>query len=90
MKQMDKMRDIAATTEEKNLALAANEQVKEAFFKSILVQNMDVSNGTVVIRMEIDDKYYFAYISEMTGVQIDGEYQMISMLRGLAQMKRGV
>ena len=82
------MRDIAATTEEKNLALAANEQVKEAFFKSILVQNMDVSNGTVVIRMEIDDKYYFAYISEMTGVQIDGEYQMISMLRGLAQMKR--
>ena len=88
LKQMDKMRDIAATTEEKNLALAANEQVKEAFFKSILVQNMDVSNGTVVIRMEIDDKYYFAYISEMTGVQIDGEYQMISMLRGLAQMKR--
>ena len=56
LKQMDKMRDIAATTEEKNLALAANEQVKEAFFKSILVQNMDVSNGTVVIRMEIDDK----------------------------------
>ncbi len=86
LKQMDKMRDIAATTEEKNLALAANEQVKEAFFKSILVQNMDVSNGTVVIRMEIDDKYYFAYISEMTGVQIDGEYQMISMLRD--EMKR--
>ena len=88
LKQMDKMRDIAATTEEKNLALAANEQVKEAFFKSILVQNMDVSNGTVVIRMEIDDKYYFAYISEMTGVQIDGEYQMISMLRSLSRMKK--
>lgn len=88
LKRMDKMRDIAVTTAEKNLAMTANEQAKEAFFKEILIQNMDVSNGTVIIRMEIDDKYYFAYISEMTGVEIGGEYQMISMLRGLAQMKR--
>ena len=49
---------------------------------------MNLSDGTIVMKIDIDDKYYFAYISEMTGVEIDGEYQMISMLQSMAQMKK--
>ena len=60
----------------------------DAFFKDIQLQSMNLSDGTVEIRMDIDDKFYFSYISEMTGVEIDGEYQMISMLQSLAQMKK--
>lgn len=54
---------------------------------AIQIAGMNLSTGTVTVRMEVDDKYYFAYISDMTGVQITGEYQMISMLRGLSAMK---
>ena len=42
----------------------------------------------MTIRMETTEQCYFSYISEMTGMQIEGEYQMISMLRSLSRMKK--
>lgn len=82
--KIDKVKDVHALS---------GERTKEAFYMeekpvgAIQIAGMNLSTGTVTVRMEIDDKYYFAYISDMTGVQITGEYQMISMLRGLSAMK---
>ena len=86
--RIEKMRNVSSFSLGKNPAMSANEQAGEAFFKEIQLLNMNLSDGVVKIRMEVDDKYYFAYVSDMTGVQIDGEYQMISMLRSLAAMKK--
>ena len=77
----------------KEVHALSGERTKEAFYMeekpvgAIQIAGMNLSTGTVTVRMEVDDKYYFAYISDMTGVQITGEYQMISMLRGLSAMK---
>lgn len=87
-KRIDKISDAGALGAEKNLAEQMNAHGDDAFFKDIQLQSMNLSDGTVAIRMDIDDKFYFSYISEMTGVEIDGEYQMISMLQSLAQMKK--
>jgi stage IV sporulation protein A len=38
--------------------------------------------------MEVPESYYFENISEMTGVPIEGEYQMISMIRDLAAKRK--
>lgn len=82
--KIDKVKDVHALSKERT---------KEEFFMeekpvgAIQIAGMNLSTGTVTIRMEVDDRYYFAYISDMTGVQITGEYQMISMLRGLSAMK---
>ena len=67
---------------------SANEQMGEEVFRDIQLQTADLSNGTVTIRMETTEQCYFSYISEMTGMQIEGEYQMISMLRSLSRMKK--
>jgi stage IV sporulation protein A len=80
LKKIEKIRDVNAVFKDRTQ--------EEDFFKDVMLQNMNLSDGTVTVRMEIDDKYYFAYISEMTGVSIDGEYQMISMLRSMASMKK--
>ena len=82
--KIDKVKDVHALS---------GERTKEAFYMeekpvgAIQIAGMNLSTGTVTVRIEVDDKYYFAYISDMTGVQITGEYQMISMLRGLSAMK---
>ena len=82
--KIDKVKDVHALSKERT---------KEEFFMeekpvgAIQIAGMNLSTGTVTVRMEVDDRYYFAYISDMTGVQITGEYQMISMLRGLSAMK---
>lgn len=88
LKQADKIRDVSAYQGKKNLAAECNERCGEPFFQDIMMQNISLSDGIVTVRMEVDDKYYFAYISEMTGVTIEGEYQLISMLRSLADMKK--
>ena len=88
LNQIDKIADASNIAADKNLTEQINEHSDEAFFKEIQLQNMNLSDGTIVMKIDIDDKYYFAYISEMTGVEIDGEYQMISMLQSMAQMKK--
>jgi stage IV sporulation protein A len=56
-------------------------------FSEILLQNVNLAEGTVSVRMNVKDEYYFSYISEMTGTAIESEYQMIAMFRSLAEMK---
>lgn len=85
--EINKAKEVYALSGKKDLAEAANARSEEAYFKEIVIQNMNLSDGTVGIRMDVDDAFYFAYVSEMTGVQISGEYQMISLLRGLSAMK---
>lgn len=50
-------------------------------------QSIDLSTGIVKIRVDIDDSYYYAVLSEMTGVEIEGEYQLIRILKELSFMK---
>ena len=37
--------------------------------------------------MDLDDKYYYENISELTGVPIAGEYELISMIKEMAGQK---
>lgn len=60
---------------------------EENTYKEISISGMNLSNGTVSIRMDIDEAHYFAYISELTGETITGEYQMLSLLKSLSAMK---
>ena len=47
-----------------------------------------MEDGSVSIQMTVDDKYYYENMSELTGVEIRGEYQLISMIRELAEKKQ--
>lgn len=42
---------------------------------------VSLSDGSVQVRIEVPERYYYQNAREMAGVQIDGEYQLISMIR---------
>ena len=88
MDGIGRVRDAAAVLAGQEWVKSANEQMAEEVFRDIQLQTADLSNGTVTIRMETTEQCYFSYISEMTGMQIEGEYHMISMLRSLSRMKK--
>ena len=90
MDGIGRVRDAAAVLAGQEWVKSANEQMGEEVFRDIQLQTADLSNGTVTIRMETTEQCYFSYISEMTGMQIEGEYQMISMLRSLSRMKKRI
>jgi stage IV sporulation protein A len=55
-----------------------------SFITRMKLDGMQLENGTASIHMDIDDKYYYENMSEMTGIEVNGEYQLISMIKELA------
>ena len=68
---------------------------EESLFKTeapcvsgIRMEGVILARGAVKIRMEVDDTYYYAMLSGLAGVELKGEYQLISMIRELAEKKK--
>ena len=57
------------------------------YVSQIKIDETDLATGRVVVRMDLDDKYYYENISELTGVPIAGEYELISMIKEMAGQK---
>ena len=51
------------------------------------MKKVDLSTGVIQIQLEINEKYYYNMLSEMTGVDIEGEYQLIHILKEMSVMK---
>lgn len=59
----------------------------EQYVSKIKVEELDLSSGCVKIRMDIAEKYYYENMSELAGVPIKGEYELISMIKEMAELK---
>lgn len=43
--------------------------------------------GSAQIRVDVDDAWYYRMLSDLAGVEIEGEYQLIAMVRELSALK---
>ncbi|MBH1940858.1 stage IV sporulation protein A [Mobilitalea sibirica] len=68
-------------------AKAANFNTDSNYVKRFKIDKVDMQNGSVAINVEFDDMYYYKILSDLIGVPITGEYQLISTLRELAAKK---
>lgn len=44
-------------------------------------------DGIARVRLDVDDTWYYQMLSELAGVSIEGEYQLIAMIRELSSLK---
>ena len=58
------------------------------YIQTVKMDKLNLATGSVNLRMDVEDKYYYENMSELTGVEIRGEYQLISMIKELAGKKR--
>jgi len=63
--------------------LNENEYVKKAFLEKIAL-----GEGTASIELGIDESLFYRILSETTGMDISGEYQLISTIKVLAEAKK--
>lgn len=63
------------------------EMKPEQYVSRIKMEELDLSSGCVRIRMDIAEKYYYENISALTGVPVQGEYELISMIKEMAGRK---
>lgn len=64
-----------------------NLQIQSEYVKNVTLDAVNLSNGVVRVRVEMKEPYYYQVMSEMTGVAITGEYQLIKTLKELARMR---
>ncbi|MDR0958383.1 MAG: stage IV sporulation protein A [Clostridiales bacterium] len=77
-KGMGKLRDVNTEIS----SLEENEYIKKAFVDKILL-----GEGAANVEASLDDSLFYKVLSEMTGVEIAGEHQLISTMRLLAECK---
>ena len=65
-----------------------NLQMESPFVSRIKIEQLNLSNGKVKVVLEIDEKYYYEILSEMTGTDIPGEYELLTLIRELSAMKK--
>jgi len=63
--------------------LDTNEHVKKAFLERIAL-----GEGTAYIEVTVDEHLFYQILSETTGMDIAGEYQLIATIKVLAEAKR--
>lgn len=68
-------------------AKGQNLGTESQYIKQFKINKVDTQNGTVSINVEFADEYYYKILSDLIGVPITGEYQLISTLRELAARK---
>ena len=77
LEQAEQMKDIAGVVFEP----------EEEEISSIRLEVTDLACGTAKICFQVDEHYYYENISELAGVPIHGEYELISLLRELSEKR---
>ena len=62
--------------------------VDSVYIKRCIVENISMADGSIRVVLDVDDKYYYEMLSDLVGETIGGEYQLISVLKEMAAMRR--
>ena len=57
------------------------------YIKSVTPESIDLGSGKVIFAVTMNDGLYYEVLSELTGFSIEGESELISLLKSLSEMK---
>ena len=57
------------------------------YIKEMRIEQICMDSGSIKIQIGIEEKYYYETLSEMTGTQINGQYELIRTMQHLAELK---
>ena len=62
-------------------------EVESPYIEKILFEKIEMDTGKVRIMVRFAEQFYYDVLSELTGTDIQGEYELISFMKELASMK---
>jgi stage IV sporulation protein A len=77
---MGSMKDIRSTTN-------GTPQTESPYIEKVNLDKIEMDTGRVTIRIDFAKQFYYEVLSELTGTNIKGEYELISAMKELASMK---
>ena len=64
-----------------------NEPADVKYLSKIKLDEVDLASGNVKIYMEVAEKFYYENISELCGVPVKGEYELIQLIKDMSARK---
>jgi len=77
MKQISKMKDV----------LSGVQKPSSEFIEDVFLDEVEMDSGCVNIRIPIREKYYFEMLSDITGMDIENEYELIRTMKEMSQLR---
>ena len=85
---IDKVRELLGRITLVKDVAAENMKCESEYIKRFQIDQIRMEDGTVQVQIELDDSYYYQILSDLVGVPIEGEYQLISTLKEMASKKQ--
>ena len=63
-------------------------QMESEYIKKCKTDSVSLSDGCIKIWLEVDEAYYYEMLSELVGEKIGSEYQLLGVLKEMAEMKK--
>ena len=58
------------------------------FIRRVKLEKVNLAQGLAEVALEPENSYYYQILSEITGIDIEGEYQLISILKDLSASRK--
>ncbi len=88
MENITKMRDLYEDNGRMRALAGERDAVNQEQICKPYIRKIHTSDGTVELRMDLDEKYYYDFLSNIAGMPIGSEYQLVNMIRSLSEKKR--
>ena len=62
-------------------------QITGPYVQETLLDQIDLSSGIIRIRVQVRDEYYYKILSELSGITMESEYDLIHTMKELTNMK---
>lgn len=84
---LQQVRQIMMGLEDIRSAVGGVEKPDSDYIDNVSVLKVEMDTGCVKIRIEFEERFYYEVLSELTGTDIKGEYELIGTMKELAAMK---
>lgn len=58
------------------------------YMETVRIEDIVLDSGCVHIRIDIGERFYYKVLSEMTGTEIEGEYDLIRIMKELSSLRK--
>lgn len=81
------MREIMNQISEMKDVFVKFPNAQSEFIENVKVDKVEMDSGSIEIVVEVQEVYYYEMLSEMTGMQISSEYELIKIMKEMAELK---
>lgn len=82
------IRKLLEEMEEIKDAAGGIEKPDSPYIEEMKIDGIEMDTGCVRVRIQIRESYYYEMLSELTGTQIQGQYELIGTMKELSALRR--